>query len=139
MQKGMIDTSLSEEEFLSKYETYCRERGYEPEKLTKGMAEVLEEVETESTPKKLDGQDLNLDKIVLKFTTLSESGTEAPSFTVTRSGARIGRGSSNEVSVPSDVKLESIEHARIEYVDGCFYLVDKGFIFGAGNSTPYTK
>lgn len=68
----------------------------------------------------------DLSQIVLKFTTFSESCTEAPSFTVTMEGARIGRDSSNEISVPSDPRLASVAHAKIEFKNGCFHIVDNG-------------
>ena len=79
-----------------------------------------------------DSLDSCLDKIVLKFTTLSEAGTDAPSFTIDSRGASIGREPSNEVNVPSDVKLAPQDHARIDFLDGAFYLVDGGCNFGAG-------
>jgi len=65
-----------------------------------------------------------LSTIVLKFTTLSEANTEAPSFTITTKGASIGRDDSNEVSVPSDARLASTGHAMIENDNGNFYLID---------------
>ena len=64
---------------------------------------------------------------MLKFTTLSEANTEAPSFCVGINGARIGQGRENEVSVPSDTKLAKIAHASIEFYNGSFYLVDRGY------------
>jgi serine/threonine protein phosphatase PrpC len=69
----------------------------------------------------------NLDCVVLKFTTLSEANTEAPSFTITSSGATIGRGNGNGVSVPSDARLSETEHAKIVHENGRFYLVDGGY------------
>jgi len=75
----------------------------------------------------------NLKKIVLKFTTLSESGTDAPSFTVTSKGAVIGKDKDNEISLPTDTNLSPKDHARIKFVDGFFYLIDRGYTFGAGN------
>ena len=68
-----------------------------------------------------------LSSIVLKFTTLSENPAETPSFIVTTSGARIGRTSSNEISVPSDSRLADLAHATIEFSKGSFYLVDGGY------------
>jgi len=67
-----------------------------------------------------------LSTIVLKFTTLSEANTEAPSFTITRKGASVGRDESNEVSVPSDARLVPTGHAMIENHEGNFYLIDGG-------------
>ena len=73
----------------------------------------------------------NLKSIVLKFTTLSDACTEAPSFNVGTMGATIGRDESNEVSVPSDTHLVANGHASLEYVDGVFFLVDGGFDYPA--------
>jgi serine/threonine protein phosphatase PrpC/pSer/pThr/pTyr-binding forkhead associated (FHA) protein len=67
-----------------------------------------------------------LKSIVLKFTTLSEANTEAPSFTINDNGASIGRNSNNEVSVPSDARLASSSHANIININGIFYLIDNG-------------
>jgi len=82
----------------------------------------------------LYGNEGSLDRIVLKFTTISEAGGEAPSFTVGRKGASIGRDASNAVSIPSDVKLSDVEHAYIDYDEttGAFYLEDRDYDFGAG-------
>lgn len=124
--------ALSEEEFLQRYETFCREHGYEAEKSVDSVTRAIQDMRADVSSGKSEGVSLNLKRIVLKFTTMSESGTDAPSFTVSRSGASIGRDSRNEVSVPSDVKLEPTEHARIEFTDGFFYLIDRGFTFGAG-------
>jgi serine/threonine protein phosphatase PrpC len=68
-----------------------------------------------------------LDKIVLKFTTVSEGCNEAPSFQVSTKGAKIGSGSANEVYVPSDLRLAVDAHASIEYIKGNFYILDGGF------------
>jgi hypothetical protein len=122
---------MSEEEFLQSYEAFCRENGYEAEKSGIGATE-MQDIRAGTRSGKSEGVSLNLKRIVLKFTTMSESGTDPPSFTVSRNGASIGRDSRNEVSVPSDVKLELMEHARIEFIDGFFYLIDRGFTFGAG-------
>lgn len=133
IQKGLVDMkALSEEEFLQRYETFCREHGYEAEKSVDSVTRAIQDMRADVSSGKSEGVSLNLKRIVLKFTTMSESGTDAPSFTVSRSGASIGRDSRNEVSVPSDVKLEPTEHARIEFTDGFFYLIDRGFTFGAG-------
>ena len=64
--------------------------------------------------------------IVLKFTTLSEANTEAPSFTITEKGASVGRDTSNEVCVPSDARLALTGHALLENEDGNFFLIDGG-------------
>jgi hypothetical protein len=56
----------------------------------------------------------NLKSIVLKFTTLSDACTEAPSFNVGVKGASFGRDASNEVCVPSDAHLVPNGHASLE-------------------------
>lgn len=75
--------------------------------------------------------ELNLKSIVLKFTTLSDACSEAPSYTVGTTGATIGRAETNEVSVPSDVHLADVGHASIEFSKGNFFLVDGGRDFPA--------
>jgi serine/threonine protein phosphatase PrpC len=72
-----------------------------------------------------------LEQIVLKFTTFSESVHEAPSFHVNRDGARIGRDTNNEVSVPSDHLLAHTQHALISFSKGSFYIIDNGHEFSA--------
>lgn len=72
-----------------------------------------------------------LEQIVLKFTTFSESVHEAPSFHVKRDGARIGRDTNNEVSVPSDHRLAHTQHALISFAKGSFYIIDCGHEFSA--------
>ena len=69
----------------------------------------------------------NLKSIVLKFTTLSDACTEAPSFTVGTKGATVGRDAVNEVCVSSDTHLVPSGHASLEYVNGVFFLLDGGF------------
>lgn len=73
----------------------------------------------------------NFKNIVLKFTTLSVGCQEAPSFTVDKRGARIGRDSSNSIAVPSDDKMLAEAHATIEYHRGSFFIVDGGHTFSA--------
>ena len=73
----------------------------------------------------------NFKNIVLKFTTLSEGCQEAPSFTVDKRGAKVGRDASNSISVPSDTRLSAEGHATIEYHRGSFYIIDGGFNFSA--------
>lgn len=73
----------------------------------------------------------HLTKIVLKFTTVSDGVSEAPSYVVSTRGARIGRDTSNEISVPSDVRLAAKAHSTIEYSKGSFHLVDGGYDFPA--------
>jgi serine/threonine protein phosphatase PrpC/pSer/pThr/pTyr-binding forkhead associated (FHA) protein len=74
---------------------------------------------------------VQLDSIVLKFTTFSESCKEAPSFTVDHEGASIGRDVSNKINVPSDARLANDSHAAIEYHKGSFYIIDGGQEFSA--------
>jgi serine/threonine protein phosphatase PrpC len=75
-----------------------------------------------------------ISRIVLKFTTISEAGSEVPSFTVGSEGASIGRSKANEVYIESDQRLADKEHALIEYnqSNGAFYLQDMGYDFAAG-------
>ena len=68
----------------------------------------------------------NFKNIVLKFTTLSEGCYEAPSFTVDRRGAKIGRETTNDICVPSDQRLAPECHATIEYLRGAFHICDGG-------------
>jgi pSer/pThr/pTyr-binding forkhead associated (FHA) protein len=87
----------------------------------------------------------NFKTIVLKFTTLSEGCTEAPSFTVDRNGAKIGREKGNDIAIPSDARLAVEGHSMIEYHRGAFYLVDGGYNYsasvriGIGNNGNNTK
>ena len=73
----------------------------------------------------------SLTNIVLKFTTLSETATEAPSFFIGMNKARIGRDIINEITVPSDTRLAPIGHAIIEYSKNNFYLLDCGYEYAA--------
>ena len=72
-----------------------------------------------------------LERIVLKFTTLSETNSEDPSFTIGKKGGQIGREASNEICVPSDTRLAARGHSLIEHDNGAFYLVDGGYDFSA--------
>lgn len=83
--------------------------------------------DTPRSAKQVETPDGHVTSMVLKFTTLSEANTEAPSFTVGINGARIGQSKDNEVSVPSDTKLAKMSHAAIEFYNGSFYLVDHGY------------
>lgn len=65
-----------------------------------------------------------VNQLVLKFTTLSD-GNERASFYVDDGGGTIGRGEENTVSVPSDTTLAPVRHARIEYINGEFQLMDQ--------------
>lgn len=99
-----------------------------------GLSKLLQDtslggkdVSASGKAKTVDTPDGHLTSLVLKFTTLSEANTEAPSFTVGINGARIGQSKDNEVSVPSDTKLAKVAHASIEFYNGSFYLVDRGY------------
>lgn len=121
LQKGLVESGISQDEFAARYDNFCQENGYENDgSIT--QAKQFVEMKSNVLPTNRETSDEKyqgfLKKIVLKFTTLSESGSDAPSFTVDTSGARIGREQSNEVSVPSDVKLAAVCHASIEYIDG---------------------
>lgn len=131
--KGILK-DLSQEEFKAKYTEYMK--GLEdkncnpiaPAKVELKRADTIDTKQSESSSH--DHRDY-LDQIVLKFTTLSEANLEAPSFTVKKVGAKIGREPVNEVCVPSDTRLASVGHSFIEHEDGSFYLVDGGYSFSA--------
>lgn len=72
-----------------------------------------------------------IDSIVLKFTTLSDTCSETPSFFVGPAGAKIGQDATNEIAIPTDNRLAIRSHCTIEYSDGIFYLVDNGYDFSA--------
>lgn len=102
---------------------------------SKGGSDVGDEVEYVSSsattsPSKM-GNTTSVKSIVLKFTTLSDACTEAPSFSVNTTGATIGRSETNEVCVPSDAHLVPVGHASIEYSNGSFFLLDGGFDYPA--------
>ena len=102
---------------------------------SKGGSAVGDEIEDVSSsattsPNKI-GNTTNIKSIVLKFTTLSDACTEAPSFSVNTTGATIGRSETNEVCVPSDTHLVPVGHASIEYSNGSFFLLDGGFDYPA--------
>jgi len=84
-----------------------------------------------------NGEMFGMQRIVLKFTTVSE-GSEPSAFIVDRSGARIGRGAENKVSIPSDTTMRLREHARIDYdeTEKAFRLVDLGNRHGAAIRIP---
>lgn len=58
-----------------------------------------------------------VDRLVLKFTTLSD-GNEKASFCLDTRGGTIGRGLENHVCVPSDTTLAKLRHACVEYSNG---------------------
>jgi serine/threonine protein phosphatase PrpC/pSer/pThr/pTyr-binding forkhead associated (FHA) protein len=136
-QKGNFK-DMKEEEFLAKYEAYAREKGLEeahPD--SKQACAVLpshsaaDSKDEEPVAAGAAGAEGGFKNVVLKFTTLSEGCMEAPSFTVGRSGAKIGRDPNNDIVVPSDQRLAPEGHASIEYHRGAFYLHDGGFSFSA--------
>jgi hypothetical protein len=123
---------ITEEEFKQKYDAFVKDR---EDKKSSAKATSNVESKGETKGSEVIGEKVRnkefLDKIVLKFTTLSEANSEEPSFTIGTSGAKIGRDAVNEVSVPSDTRLAPICHSSIEYSDGSFYLVDGGYDFSA--------
>ena len=66
-----------------------------------------------------------LDRVVLRFTTLSNDATRG-SFVVERCGASFGRdAAANAIAVPSDLTMEEKDHATIEWSAGVFRLRDE--------------
>jgi hypothetical protein len=130
-------SDMSQEEFTQKFEAHFQKvdepskqnEDAESESLGKDAAsrETLASSRAIRYRSKLSpSSGTYLSKIVLKFTTVSEGCNEAPSFTIGPKGARIGRDSENEISVPSDTRLAPLAHATIEYIRGAFYVVDGG-------------
>lgn len=149
MQKGNIK-DMKEEEFMAKYEAYVKEMGEkqaceEEAEAAGGASEVVapekgqrkpsarksRSDEVRSRVQSLHSGESNFRNIVLKFTTLSEGCYEAPSFTVDRKGASIGREPVNDISVPSDQRLAAEHHSMIEFTRGSFYIVDGGHLYAA--------
>lgn len=119
-QRGNLK-GMTQEEFMAKYEEHmARSAEVNPSIFKDKM--TLSDARSRYRP---NGGFLN--KIVLKFTTLSEGCNEAPSFIVSTSGAKIGRDLDNEIYVPSDPRLAPKAHAIIEYSKGNFYFSDGGF------------
>lgn len=141
-QKGNIK-GLTQDEFVGKYEAYMKEMAAnEHVNESKARNQSVEMEIDNSSGKERESMELirrgsfyngegNFKNIVLKFTTLSEGCQEAPSFTVDKRGAKIGREASNNISIPSDQRLSLEGHASIEYHRGSFYIVDGGFSFSA--------
>lgn len=148
---------MTEEQFKAKYDEFCSAHSASDkapptikvaDKPVVPVRTTSEEYfhQRFSNPKDMKFND-HLERIVLKFTTLSDANTEAPSFTIDKHGAKIGREASNEVTIPSDTRLAPIGkpchsisvltsnnvsgHSFIEYSHGCFYLVDGGYDFSA--------
>jgi hypothetical protein len=135
--KGLLK-GLSQEEFKAKYSEFMKRledknapNAVRPPSKRQDSGGVYSEAIDEAEMEEGDTGNNFLDRIVLKFTTLSETNSEAPSFTVDSTGAKIGRDSANEVSVPSDTRLASLGHSFIEHSNGSFYLVDGGYDFSA--------
>jgi hypothetical protein len=131
--KGVLK-GLSQEEFKEKYDAFMKDyKGHIGEAAPKSEKKI--DANNPNSAAKSEAEEVidedYLDRIVLKFTTLSETNSEAPSFTVTRAGAKIGRDPTNEVSVPSDTRLAHIGHSFIEHQGGSFYLLDGGYDFSA--------
>ncbi len=129
---------MTQDEFMAKYETYLKEKENESGKIpaeskeSQPSARIKEKENVEERRRaSFHVSDGNFKNIVLKFTTLSEGCYEAPSFTVDKKGAKIGRDKSNDICVPSDLRLAPEAHAFIEYHRGSFYIVDGGHSFSA--------
>ena len=131
---------MSEEEFLQRYASYNSnnaidrngdgKRSSRPSSSSTGAQHKGDE-SGEYTISSRPFQREKLTNIVLKFTTLSEAASEAPSFFVGTNGARIGRDPCNDIFVPSDARLSPVAHSLIEYANGCFYIIDCGYDFAA--------
>jgi len=126
---------LSQDEFMARYEAYVKE-------VENNRSATAGEKSSQSLMNRPNSggnefkslnycSEGNFKSIVLKFTTLSDGCTEAPSFTVDRKGATIGRDKSNDICVPSDTRLPSEAHSTIEYYRGAFYIIDGGYSFSA--------
>jgi hypothetical protein len=98
---------MSFEDFKSQFEEHVKKLS-ESEKAAAGMSKEDDEdrhprshARVESADYSLRASELHhegyLDRIVLKFTTLSEEN-EAPSFTIGPEGGQIGRQTTNEVN-----------------------------------------
>lgn len=124
---------MKEEEFLARYDAYVKENNLanndnRPEsKATSSRPATSKGDNGEAKHQTVfHSGEGNFKNIVLKFTTLSEGCYEAPSFTVDRKGAKIGREASNDICVPSDQRLAPEGHASIEFVRGSFHIFDGG-------------
>jgi pSer/pThr/pTyr-binding forkhead associated (FHA) protein len=123
---------MKEEEFLARYDEYVKAKGgdahHDGRSEPKGGSSRPNTSKGDQTEAKHHNVFQNVEggfkNIVLKFTTLSENCNEAPSFTVDRKGAKIGREASNDISVPSDQRLAAESHATIEYTRGAFHIFD---------------
>lgn len=122
-QKNKLQ-DLSEAEFLERYESHFKEVS---DRREEKFSEKSADYAISSSP--FQGECLR--SIVLKFTTLSEANGEAPSFFIGAAGAKIGRELSNEINVPSDIRLAPNSHSIIQYLKGHFYITDCGYDFAA--------
>lgn len=140
--KGLHDTSESKTNFDGTHtrididENATVVTGSTSQRSQKIVADKLNEVPTTfeevyDFPNRINKDSCHLKSIVLKFTTLSDACTEAPSFTVSSAGATIGQSETNAVCVPSDAHLVPSGHASIEFENGSFFLVDGGFDYPA--------
>ena len=122
---------LTEAEFIDRYESHFKEVAdrMEEKHSEKGQHKNDESADYAISPSPFQGE--RLTNIVLKFTTLSEANSEAPSFFVGAGGAKIGREITNEINVPSDVRLAPVSHSIIQYLKGHFYITDCGYDFAA--------
>lgn len=118
--------NFSKEDYTERFETDFKGSKEDEDEFMSSTYEFDESGEY-ATPLKQE----QLFNIVLKFTTLSEANSEAPSFFVNSSGAKIGRDSSNEINIPSDGRLTHVAHSLIQYSEGKFYLLDCGNDFAA--------
>lgn len=64
---------------------------------------------------------VSLSQVILKFTTVTD-GNEPPSFAVGTDGATIGRGSCNDISIPTDQSMVESDHASIVWKENAFHL-----------------
>lgn len=145
IRSGNFTDSLSQKETESKFSEFLSEKeesgsGYTINTGTERdddnnnhKEELYSSPSSSSTLNNTSKNDGPINRIVLKFTTISEVGAEAPSFVVNKNGAFIGRDSSNEVCVPSDLKMSEKCHSKIEYDESAcsFNLIDCGEDNGA--------
>lgn len=68
---------------------------------------------------------VSLSQVILKFTTVTD-GNEPPSFAVGTDGATVGRGSCNDISIPTDQSMVESDHASIVWKENAFHLQVRG-------------
>lgn len=115
--------SMTQEEFQAKFDNHIKNNEQHNQTASKPKPLIKKEFKSDSDQR----PGILLNNIVLKFTTLSENSAATPSFNIGCNGAKIGRDSCNEVSVPSDLRLAPDAHTIIEYDKGSFYISDNGF------------